>query len=194
MVRNWCSTFRDNPAVMLSKPSWPILMATEPRQRSGNGVNGCIASLLLRSNLGTSGKEKFIVRWVRKFFDFRQRAPSQDVLVRTSTGNKGHRKKHEISRWHSKKQESYRNKENFVRYSRESTDRDICWYGIKAGCKKETAAWTYIQAAAIVGGRGGIRTRDLRLRRPTLYPAELPVPMVDTGRGLLLPTLWKRGT
>ena len=24
------------------------------------------------------------------------------------------------------------------------------------------------------GGRGGIRTRDLRLRRPTLYPAELP--------------------
>ncbi len=24
------------------------------------------------------------------------------------------------------------------------------------------------------GGRGGIRTHDLRLRRPTLYPAELP--------------------
>ena len=24
------------------------------------------------------------------------------------------------------------------------------------------------------GRRGGIRTRDLRLRRPTLYPAELP--------------------
>ena len=26
----------------------------------------------------------------------------------------------------------------------------------------------------VVGRRGGIRTRDLRLRRPTLYPAELP--------------------
>jgi hypothetical protein len=25
-----------------------------------------------------------------------------------------------------------------------------------------------------LGGRGGIRTRDLWLRRPTLYPAELP--------------------
>ena len=29
--------------------------------------------------------------------------------------------------------------------------------------------------ANIVGERGGIRTRDLWLRRPTLYPAELPV-------------------
>ena len=27
----------------------------------------------------------------------------------------------------------------------------------------------------LIGGRGGIRTHDLRLRRPTLYPAELPV-------------------
>ena len=26
----------------------------------------------------------------------------------------------------------------------------------------------------IAGGRDGIRTHDLRLRRPTLYPAELP--------------------
>ena len=30
------------------------------------------------------------------------------------------------------------------------------------------------QVLVITGGRGGIRTRDLRLRRPTLYPAELP--------------------
>ena len=29
------------------------------------------------------------------------------------------------------------------------------------------------------GGRGGIRTRDLRLRRPTLYPAELPARYVE---------------
>ena len=29
------------------------------------------------------------------------------------------------------------------------------------------------QTLAIIGRRGGIRTRDLRLRRPTLYPAEL---------------------
>ena len=32
----------------------------------------------------------------------------------------------------------------------------------------------------ITGGRGGIRTRDLRLRRPTLYPAELPAQWGNT--------------
>ena len=30
------------------------------------------------------------------------------------------------------------------------------------------------QDRVITGGRGGIRTRGLWLRRPTLYPAELP--------------------
>lgn len=40
--------------------------------------------------------------------------------------------------------------------------------------KKKRPTKEHLVDRFISGGRGGIRTRDLRLRRPTLYPAELP--------------------
>ena len=45
--------------------------------------------------------------------------------------------------------------------------------GIVWGTKKALTEKSR-QVPEITGGRGGIRTRGLWLRRPTLYPAELP--------------------
>ncbi len=46
--------------------------------------------------------------------------------------------------------------------------------GDSAGDEKWRVEEGCFNLLILLGGRGGIRTRDLRLRRPTLYPAELP--------------------
>lgn len=46
--------------------------------------------------------------------------------------------------------------------------------GNSAGEIKSCFRVGWLNLLFLLGGRGGIRTRDLRLRRPTLYPAELP--------------------